>query len=279
MRILLSRMANYMSDAARFHALADPTRAAIVARLANGSASAGDLAAPTGLRLPTVMKHLTVLEGAGLIRTEKAGRQRLCHLQGAALALTRDWLAVQAAAWEARLDRMDRLAETLDRMETFMDTAGPFDLDLIRPLKARRAAVWRCWTEPALMELWFCPKPWRGTDFVLDLRPGGAFKSIIRGPEGEVFDNEPGVFLEVVPMERLVWTSALGPGYRPNIVPEEGFAMTVILTFADAPGGGTLYHSRVLHADLKGRAAHEAMGFHDGWGAATTQLDELALKL
>ncbi len=156
------------------------------------------------------------------------------------------------------------------------DPPGPLDLEITRRLKARRAAVWRCWTEPALMEQWFCPRPWRGTDFVVDLRPGGAFKSVIRGPEGEVFDNDPGTFLEVVPMARLVWTSALGPGFRPNRVPAEAFAMTVILTFADAPDGGTLYHARVLHADARGKSAHETMGFHDGWGAATTQLDEVA---
>ncbi len=272
-------MANYQTSAARFHALADPTRAAIVARLASGPAPAGELAAPTGLRLPTVLRHLSVLEGAGLIATEKSGRQRLCRLNARAIGDARDWLAEQAALWEARLDRMDRLALTLDRMETLMDPLGPLDLEITRTLKARRAAVWRCWTEPALMEHWFCPRPWRGTDFVVDLRPGGAFKSVIRGPEGEVFDNEPGAFLEVVPMERLVWTSALGPGYRPYMIPAGGFQMTVILSFADAPDGGTLYHARVLHADEKGRDTHAAMGFHSGWGTAAEQLDEVAQGL
>jgi uncharacterized protein YndB with AHSA1/START domain len=111
------------------------------------------------------------------------------------------------------------------------------------------------------------------------LRPGGRFKTVIRGPEGEVFDNDPGSFLEIVPMARLVWTSALGPGFRPNLIPAEGFAMTAVLSFADAPDGGTLYHARVLHADVNGKAAHEAMGFHGGWGAAAEQLDEVALTL
>lgn len=160
-----------------------------------------------------------------------------------------------------------------------MTDTGPNDLQLVRRLKAPRAALWRAWTEPALLEQWFCPRPWRATDMRVDLRPGGIFASIIRGPDGEVFDNDPGCFLEVVPQERLVWTSALGPGFRPVITPADGFAMTAVLTFADDAGGGTLYTARVLHADAAGKARHEAMGFHDGWGAATAQLDDLAATL
>jgi uncharacterized protein YndB with AHSA1/START domain/DNA-binding transcriptional ArsR family regulator len=272
-------MENFHAEARRFHALSDPTRAAIVARLAAGEAAVSDLAAPGGLRLPLVMKHLGVLEDAGLVATRKAGRQRLCRLNGAALAHTRDWLARQAAVWEARLDRLDRFALSLAEQETAMDPLGPFDLELTRHLQAPRAVLWRCWTEPALMEQWFCPVPWRATDIEIDLRPGGRFKTIIRGPGGEVFDNDPGCFLAVEPLERLVWTSGLGPGWRPVLTPPEGFAMTAVLTFADAPGGGTLYRARVLHADAAGKAAHETMGFHDGWGAATAQLDALALTL
>lgn len=156
---------------------------------------------------------------------------------------------------------------------------GPFDLELTRRLKARRATLWRCWTEPALMEQWFCPRPWRATDIAIDLRPGGAFRTIIRGPEGEVFDNPPGCFLHIVPQEVLVWTSALGPGWRPLITPDGAFAMTAIVTFRDDSGGGTVYTARAVHADAPGRDAHVAMGFHDGWGAAAAQLEELALTL
>lgn len=159
------------------------------------------------------------------------------------------------------------------------ETTGPFDLELVRRLKARRSTVWRCWTEPDLLTQWFCPRPWRATDFQVELRPGGIFANIIRGPEGEVFDEAPGCFLEVVPQERLVWTSALGPGYRPVITPGDGFAMTAVLTFRDDDAGGTVYTARVLHADAAGRDRHAAMGFHDGWGAAAAQLDELAVSL
>lgn len=160
-----------------------------------------------------------------------------------------------------------------------MQPTDPLDLVLERRLAAPRGALWRCWTEPALIEAWFCPRPWRASDVVLDLRPGGAFRTVIRGPGGEVFDNPPGCILEAVPSERLIWTSALGPGWRPVSAPEGGFAMTAVITFADADGGGTLYRAQVLHADAAGRAAHEAMGFEAGWGAAAAQLDEVARAL
>lgn len=90
-----------------FHALADPTRRSILTRLAEGPARVTDLAGPTGLRLPTVMRHLAVLEEAGLIASTKDGRIRTCAIQPEALAPARDWIDRQRALWEARLDRLE----------------------------------------------------------------------------------------------------------------------------------------------------------------------------
>lgn len=90
-----------------FHALADPTRRAILTRLAEGPAPVTELASPTGLRLPTVMRHLSVLEEAGLIATAKDGRVRTCAIVPEALAPMRSWLDEQRAIWETRLDRLD----------------------------------------------------------------------------------------------------------------------------------------------------------------------------
>lgn len=90
-----------------FHALADPTRRAILTRLAEGPAPVMELASPTGLRLPTVMRHLSVLEEAGLIDTTKDGRVRTCAIVPEALAPMRSWLDEQRAIWESRLDRLD----------------------------------------------------------------------------------------------------------------------------------------------------------------------------
>ncbi|GKX34250.1 metalloregulator ArsR/SmtB family transcription factor [Hoeflea sp. WL0058] len=90
-----------------FHALADPTRRSILTRLAAGPAPVSDLAEPTGLRLPTVMRHLSVMEEAGLISTSKDGRIRTCAIVPQALDPARSWLEEQRAIWESRLDRFD----------------------------------------------------------------------------------------------------------------------------------------------------------------------------
>lgn len=101
-------MANYDLDLSRiFHALADPTRRGILTRLAEGPATVTALAGPTGLRLPTVMRHLAVLEEAGLIATSKDGRVRSCAVVPEALEPVRTWLDEQRAIWEGRLDRFD----------------------------------------------------------------------------------------------------------------------------------------------------------------------------
>lgn len=96
-----------------FHALSDPTRRAILSRLAQGPAPVTELAAPTGLRLPTVMRHLSVLEDAGLIATTKGGRVRSCAIVPAALTPVRSWMEQQRDLWEGRLDRLDAYVQQM----------------------------------------------------------------------------------------------------------------------------------------------------------------------
>lgn len=106
--MLVSHMAKHEPDLSLlFQALSDPTRRAMLARLATGPAAVSDLARPTGLRLPTVMRHLEVLEDAGLISTAKDGRVRSCALVPQALAPVRSWLEEQRLLWDARLDRLE----------------------------------------------------------------------------------------------------------------------------------------------------------------------------
>jgi DNA-binding transcriptional ArsR family regulator len=90
-----------------FHALSDPTRRAIVERLLTGPATVTAIAAPTGMALPTVMKHIAVLEETGLVTTEKTGRTRICRATPAPLEQARGWIDDQRRLWEARLDRLD----------------------------------------------------------------------------------------------------------------------------------------------------------------------------
>lgn len=153
-------------------------------------------------------------------------------------------------------------------------SAEPNDLVLERVLEAPRQAVWRCWTEPALLQQWFCPKPWYVSEARLDLRPGGEFFTVMNGPRGERMENI-GVFLELVDGERLVFTDAFAPGWRPAGRP----FMAAHVSFADADGGRTRYVARAMHWSPEVRKEHEAMGFHAGWGKAADQLEALARTL
>ena len=147
------------------------------------------------------------------------------------------------------------------------------DLVLTRLIPVPRPALWRCWTETALLTQWFTPHPWTTVRADLDVRPGGACCVTMRSPEGEEFPN-PGVYLEVAPRERLVMTDAYVSAWEPS---EKPF-MTSIITFADE-AGGTRYTARARHWTVADRQAHEEMGFHDGWGKAADQLQQLAATL
>lgn len=107
-------MAKHQTDLSLiFHALADPTRRAMLTALAEKPARVMDLAQPTGLKLPTVMRHLSVLEEAGLIATSKDGRIRTCAIVPEAFEPARSWIDEQKALWEARLDRLDAFVATM----------------------------------------------------------------------------------------------------------------------------------------------------------------------
>lgn len=106
---------------ALFHALGDATRRDMLERLALGPAAVTDLAQPTGLALPTVLRHLAVLEAAGLIETQKTGRTRHCRALPDRLAPATDWLARQRRLWEERLDRLDAFLATLPPEEETPD--------------------------------------------------------------------------------------------------------------------------------------------------------------
>lgn len=116
---IVSQMSKHEPDLSRvFQALADPTRRSILDRLAQGPAAVTTLAEPTGLRLPTVMRHLSVLEEAGLISSAKGGRTRTCAIVPEALAPARTWLDEQRAVWEARLDRLDAFVTSVMKERT-----------------------------------------------------------------------------------------------------------------------------------------------------------------
>lgn len=109
-------MTQHSTDLNRiFQALSDPTRRAMLVRLLAGPAPVTALAEPTGMALPTVMRHLSVLEDAALIRSTKKGRTRLCHACPDTIAATEHWLGAQRALWEGRADRLEALLATLEQ--------------------------------------------------------------------------------------------------------------------------------------------------------------------
>ena len=156
------------------------------------------------------------------------------------------------------------------------------DLVLERTINAPRKLVWKAWTDPSLLRQWFAPKPYEISEVEMDLAPGGIFRIRMVGPDGfDTGHGNAGCVLEVVDEERLVWTSALGPQFRPAEMGEgcESFPMTAVVTFADAGHGRTLYRAVALHKNAADRDMHAGMGFDEGWGKCADQLEELAQEM
>ena len=108
-------MPNQSPDLDRlFHALADPWRRAMVERLSRGPAPVSELARPLPISLPAAMQHLGVLEAAGLVRSQKAGRVRTCAIEPRALSQAERWINARRVEWENRLDRLGDYLKTLE---------------------------------------------------------------------------------------------------------------------------------------------------------------------
>jgi len=152
---------------------------------------------------------------------------------------------------------------------------APTDRDLVltRLIDAPREKLYRAWTDPELLQQWFAPAPYTTPIAELDVRAGGANLIVMRGPDGTEIPN-PGVYLEVVANERLVFTNAYTKAWEPSAKP----FMTVILTFEDE-AGQTRYTALVRHWSVTDREAHEQMGFHQGWGICADQLEALVKKI
>ena len=147
------------------------------------------------------------------------------------------------------------------------------ELMLTRLIDAPREKLYRAWTDPTLLKQWFAPLPYITPVAELDVRPGGSAFIVMRGPDGKDLPNH-GVYLEVVPNQRLVSTDAYTKAWEPS---EKPF-MTLILTFEDE-GGKTRYTARVRHWTVADCEAHEKMGFHQGWGICADQLTALVAKI
>lgn len=161
-------------------------------------------------------------------------------------------------------------------MATKVDIEPQSDRELVlcRIMDAPPEKLYQGWTNPELMKQWFVPKPWSIARVETDLRPGGSSLVVMKDPEGNEYPN-PGIYLEVVPNKKLVFTDAFHKAWEPSAKP----FMTAIVTFEDLGGGKTKYTARALHWTKEDRIEHEKMGFHEGWGACAQQLEDLVKKI
>lgn len=164
----------------------------------------------------------------------------------------------------------------------FVKTNPKLDLVLERVVDVPRELVWAAWTKPEHIKKWFTPAPWSTVDCEIDLRPGGIFRTVMRSPEGEETPHV-GCYLEIVPNEKLVWTSALGPGFRPIVKTTDTGScdeiyFTAVITF-EAVGNKTKYTAIAMHGDEATSKMHADMGFYDGWGTTLDQLVALVKTL
>lgn len=154
-----------------------------------------------------------------------------------------------------------------------MSDSANRELVITRLIDAPRENVFKAWTDPELLKQWFAPLPFTTPVAELDVRPGGANFIVMRSPDGKDMPNH-GVYLEVIPNEKLVLTDAYTKAWEPS---EHPF-MTIVLTFEDV-GGKTKYTARVLHWTIADRETHEKMGFHQGWGQCADQLATVAANI
>ena len=147
------------------------------------------------------------------------------------------------------------------------------DLVLTRDIAAPRDVLYMCWTTPEHLMQWFVPKPHKVAACTLDVRPGGVCNTTF-DVDGNIMENK-GVYLEVVPNEKLVFTDTYTEGWKPAPEP----FMTAIVTFEDIGGGRTRYMAIARHRNAEAARTHAEMGFQDGWGTVATQLEAYAQGL
>jgi len=150
------------------------------------------------------------------------------------------------------------------------------DFAIERFIDAPARLVWEALTKPEHLKEWYMPRAWgRVARTEMDVRPGGIFSIDIAVGDGQEVPNL-GCFLDVVPMQRLVWTSMLFPGYRPAIV--DDIPITAIVTM-EPVGTGTRYVFTALHRDEADLEKNKASGFYQGTEIAVDQFAEHVMAM
>jgi len=152
-------------------------------------------------------------------------------------------------------------------------------LSFTREVAVSANSIWRCWTEPALLEQWFAPKPVVTTNAVIEPVSGGRFNTTMLIPKMPEPMVGEGCVLSAEPNKRFAFTNMMSGGFQPQDTSGEGqFPFTAEVTMTQKDTGCT-YKVTVRHLDAAGASAHRDMGFFEGWGTAADQMIAVATGL
>lgn len=154
-------------------------------------------------------------------------------------------------------------------------STGDTALHISRMINAPPAKVWTAWSRPEHLARWWIPAPIACEVVKLDLWPGGGFETRMREPGKAFGPHLTACFLEIVPERRLVWTTALGEGWKPI---EPWLTLTAVIGL-EPEGSGTRYSARVMHKTAADSRRHQELGFEEGWGTTIDQLAAFAERL
>ena len=263
-----------------FAALADPTRRGILARLARGEATVGELVTPSGLAQPTISKHLHVLEAAGLITRGRHAQTRPARLNPAPLQEAARWLGDYQHFWEASYDQLAEYVETLKTMENPMQTAStasPSDrlVTITRVFDAPARLVFLAHSAPEHIKRWFGPRDWPVTSCEMDFRVGGRFRFTMTGPDGVMGPPFGGQYLDIVPNRKIQYDNGF---LRPGFELDDAEKMVTTITFDEADGKTTLTMRTVFGSDQMYND-HVGQGFIIGVNSGLDQLEEVVAEL
>jgi uncharacterized protein YndB with AHSA1/START domain/DNA-binding transcriptional ArsR family regulator len=193
------------------HALAEPTRFRIVEVLRDKPGSVNQIAHLLQISQPQASRHLKYLTEAGIVDVHPIAQQRVYELNAEPLLQLNDWLKSFEGYWNNKFNNLDGCLETLKEekhMSLKNDEATRYKtLVLNRTFNAPRALVWQAWTDPVHLAKWWSPATFTTPVCELDVRPGGALRIDMQGPDGTIYPSV-GIFKEVARPELLSFTNA-----------------------------------------------------------------------
>jgi uncharacterized protein YndB with AHSA1/START domain/DNA-binding transcriptional ArsR family regulator len=268
-----------------FASLADPTRRAILERLAAGDAMPSELAEPFSISAPAVSRHLRVLEQAGLIARGRDAQWRPCRLQAGPLKQVADWVQRFGRFWDANLDDpqvMQNKEQDGPRNEGG-DSSQSREFVATRVFEATAEAVFQAWTDPVQMARWWGPHGFTNPICEMDARTGGAWRIVMLGPDGAQHPAQ-GVFREIEKPQRLVmtinhselpeqWHDLVNPD-RDKSQPKPGLEAITTVTFQER-GGKTTLTITLLFESTPVRDALRRLGMVEGWSQSLERLERL----